>query len=126
MPAISWSGLASASAAAPFHVRAELVINHKVGLLFYGTNGRFAQPFQGGTMCVAPPRLRLQLESSGGNPPSDDCSGVYSVDFNARIQNGSDPALVPGAVVDGQFWRRGGAAPFQTGLSNALEFTIAP
>jgi hypothetical protein len=88
--------------------------------------GVMAQPFQGGFECVAPPRSRTPLATSGGNPGGNDGSGSYSTDFNARIRSGVEPALVAGVVVDARYWMLDGAASFQTGLSNAVEFTIVP
>jgi hypothetical protein len=102
------------------------VINNKGGTLYYGVSGQLAAPFQGGFQCVAPPRRRTGVQISGGNPAPDDCSGAYAYDFNARIQSGVDPALAAGVIVDAQYWSRDGAASFQTGLTNAVEFTISP
>jgi hypothetical protein len=41
-------------------------------------------------------------------------------------QSGIDPMLALGVVVDAQYWYRDPADPWTSGLSNALEFTIAP
>ncbi len=126
-PHIGFSGSPSVSSLVPFLVSASSVLNQKNGLVFYGY-GPDALPFQGGTLCVAPPVTRTSLLSSGGNPPRDDCSGAYAFDFNAWIQAGVDPALVAGAQVHAQYWTRDPLDPtgFGTGLTDALEFTIQP
>ena len=77
-------------------------------------------------MCLAAPRKRTPVQQSGGNPPPDDCSGSFGYDVNARIQSGADPSLVPGTLVDGQYWYRDPLSPSTTGLSDALEFHITP
>jgi hypothetical protein len=125
-PAIGFSGCPSATDPNPFDVTAAMVLNNKSGTLFYGLSGPLSAPFQGGTMCVQGPRKRTPLQTSGGNPPPNDCSGLFSYDFNARIQSGLDPNLVPGVRVHAQYWYRDAGAPFQTGLSDALEFDVLP
>lgn len=127
-PAIASSGSPSATSPAAFLITASQVINEKTGLLLYGY-GQASTPFQGGTLCVAPPLVRTAPQSSGGSAlPAADCSGTYAYDFNARIQSGADPALTVGASVAAQYWYRDPADPtgFATGLSDALWFTIAP
>jgi hypothetical protein len=99
------------------------VLSHASGLLSYGL-GTSATPFHGGTLCVAQPLRRTGFQSSGGNPPPVDCSGVLTLDFNARIQSGTDPALVAGTIVDAQFFYRDGGDPSGVGLSDALHFAI--
>ena len=126
LPAIAWSGAPSASSLAPFLITASAVINNKVGILIYGKNGPSAAPFQGGTLCMNPPIVRTPLQSSGGTPPPNNCSGKLSFDFNAYVASGKDPGLVAGQQVNGQYWFRDPADPFGTGLSNAIEFTIQP
>ncbi|HUR28712.1 MAG TPA: hypothetical protein VM509_11040, partial [Planctomycetota bacterium] len=126
VPEIGWYGQPSASAGEGFQVVARRLRNNKPGLLLYSTAGRAAQPFQGGTLCVAAPIFRTAIETSGGRPAGNNCSGSLSFDFNRLIASGVDPALVPGARVDVQFWGRdpGYAAPNNTSLSDALEFVI--
>lgn len=125
VPSIGSSGTPSVSSPSPFFVTCTQVISQKQGLMFYGFQPASA-PFQGGTMCVQPPTLRLAVSNSGGSPSGADCSGVYSYDFNARTQSGADPLLVAGAVVYGQFWMRDPGSPSTTGLSNALQATVQP
>ena len=124
-PSIGFSGFPSASSPSPFTIVATQVINNKSGLLFYGF-GQASAPFQGGWLLVAPPLTRTALQGSGGNPPPNDCSGSFGYDFNARIQGGMDPQLAPGVTVYVQYWYRDPQSPSTTGLSDGLEFAIAP
>jgi hypothetical protein len=128
VPHISYSGIASASAGSGFVVSGSNLFNGKAGMLIYGTNGRASIPFAGGTLCVAQPLQRTPAQNSGGTPFGDDCTGYYAFDFNAWIALGIDRALVPGTVVDAQYWSRdaGFALPDNVGLTDAIEFTIAP
>ena len=125
-PRMTWSGAPSASGATAFSVGAVDVLNRRPGLLFYGTNGAAAFPYQGGWRCVATPLARTPNQDSGGNPTGNDCSGVYAYDFAARIASGVDPALVSGRTVWAQYWTRDPQASFTTGLSDGLTFTIRP
>lgn len=124
-PIIDSSGCSGASHPEPFTVFAAGVINNKSGLLFFGF-GPAAIPFQGGTLCVAPPVKRTAPQSSTGGPPPNDCSGIFTYDFNALIQSGTDPDLVPGVDVFCQWWYRDPASPSGTGFTDALVFNIAP
>ena len=133
-PAISALGSSSASAASGFIVSAGNVRNQKAGLFFYGVTGRASTPFFGGTLCVDPPLKRTPIGFSGGSPASvDDCSGIYSIDFNAFASGalGGNPSAslgALGAVIDCQVWGRdpGFAPPVNVTLSDALEFTVGP
>lgn len=124
-PAMSWSGSASATAAAPFFVSCSNVLNQRVGVLTYSFAPR-GTPFQGGTLCIATPFVRTTSLGSGGSPTGADCTGVYAFDFNFRIQSGVDPALVAGAEVFAQYRSRDPLASFSSGLSNALRFLVNP
>jgi hypothetical protein len=125
LPAVGWSGLPSATSASPFSITCSNVLNQKMGLLVY-SHAPDAAPFQGGTLCVKVPLTRTLPQSSGGNASGSDCTGIHSVDFNARIQSGVDPTLAAGSQTFAQFWSRDPASPSLTGLSNALRFVINP
>ncbi|MBL8860002.1 MAG: hypothetical protein JNL28_15950 [Planctomycetes bacterium] len=125
-PAIAFNGSASATSPSAFTISAANVINQSPGLLFYGYSSAFI-PFQGGTLCLNDFK-RTPIQFSGGSAVVTNCSGTLSYDFNARIQGGTDPLLVPGAVISAQYYFRdvNDPAGFGTGLSNALRFTICP
>ncbi|MCK6445457.1 MAG: lamin tail domain-containing protein [Planctomycetes bacterium] len=125
-PVIATSGTPSASAGSGFNITVSSVINNKNGLFFYSTVGPNGLAFQGGHLCVKPPIKRTNVQNSAGNPPPNDCSGTYSFDFNAHIAGGTDPNLIQGAMVWGQWWARdpGFSPPDNTSLSDAVEFTI--
>ncbi len=126
VPAMSWSGVPSASNPLPFTLECINVLSFKTGLLFYG-HGAASLPFQGGTLCVAAPILRtLGQNSLGTPPPPESCTGAYSYDMNALIQSGTDPSLVAGANVYCQYWMRDPVSQSGSGLSDAVHFEIDP
>ena len=125
IPAISSSGQAHATGTLPFEVSATYVINQQSGILAFGYL-RAATPFQGGTLCVGGALKRTPVQNSGGTIGMTDCSGVFAYDMNGRIRSGLEPGLIAGATVDAQYWYRDPASASTTGLSNALEFVIAP
>jgi hypothetical protein len=123
-PGMSGSGKPSASLPNGFVASSSPVPGGNVGIFFYSIVGPAAIPFQGGTMCVQPPIIRTPFSTSGGTVGL--CNGVYSIDFNAYIQSGFDPALVAGTRVNLQNWFRDPPAPFGSGLSNGLMFDLWP
>jgi len=120
---IATTGTASTTLAIEFEIEADDVLHFRNGLFFYGLSGPDNTPFLGGTLCAAPPIRRGTVTNSGGNP-GDPCSGSYVFDFNAWIQGGNDPNVMPGTQVNGQFWFRDPPQPDGTGsgLSNAVQF----
>jgi hypothetical protein len=127
LPEIGFSGSASASAPSPFLITASDVLNQKPGFLLYGFGSSFA-PYYGATICIAPPLRSTPFQNTGGTPPPANCSGSLSIDFNARIQSGIDPQLVPGTTVGARWYYRDSQDPagYGTGLTNAVRFTICP
>jgi hypothetical protein len=126
-PAIHYTGFPSAAAASGFEVRSAPARAARLGVLVYGNQGRAALPFQGGILCVLAPSRGVPA-SSWGTPGA--CDGAFAMDVNAFAHGllGGHPKaflLVPGTVVDVQWWGRDTLA---TGshLSDALEYTVAP
>jgi hypothetical protein len=133
VPAIQGVGTPSASAFSGFTITASSIQSQKAGVLAYGLNGQVALPFQGGTLCVAPPRRRTPMVNSGGSLSGADCTGQFSLDFNAfaagALGGSPHPALqIAGTAVDAQWWGRdpGWPAPNNTTLSDGLSFVICP
>lgn len=124
-PAIASTGVPSASAGSGFTISAAPVPGGNLGIFFYGKSGPAAMPFQGGIFCVQSPVLRTPISSSGGT--TGVCNGSYSIDFNAYVAGGADPALVAGILVNLQTWFRDPPDPVSgTGLSDALMFSLRP
>lgn len=134
LPVMSGVGAPSSSLGSGFLVLGSQVRNQKPGLLLYTVGGRAAVPFTGGTLCLGGSIKRTPGVNSGGSPAGgDDCSGVYSMDFNTFIVGGlgGNPLAAlqtPGTLVDAQYWGRdnGFPAPNNTTLTNGLEFTMCP
>jgi hypothetical protein len=126
VPAMGFSGSASASSPSAFTVSTSQLLNQRTGLHFYGFRP-LAIAFQGGLQCVTSPSVRMPVLNSGGSAaPANDCTGVIAYDYNARIQSGVDPNLTVGQEVFVQCWARDPAVASTTSLSNAVRFAIAP
>jgi len=127
VPQIGATGTVSVGDAAPLVVTADMVLNQKNGLFFYGVLGQAAIPFLGGTLCAQPPLRRTPIANAGGSlPPTNDCSGTYAFDLEAWYASGTDPNLMLGTTIDGQFWSRDPASTAGVGLTDAVEVTLAP
>lgn len=95
----------------PFFVNVSGIINNKAGIIFYGS-GSNGLPFQGGFLCVNPPISRTAVQTSGGNPPPNDCSGTMSIDFDA-LGLGAGPWYFQG-------WSRDPNSPSTTSLTEGV------
>jgi hypothetical protein len=127
LPQIGAQGTPSASSTSGFRISVRNVRNQQNGMLLYGTNGRAAIPWLGGTLCVQPPLRRTPLVNSRGSAaPANDCSGVLLRDFNAWTFAAGDPALFPGQHVRAQFYSRDPGAVQNLNLSDAVEFYLEP
>jgi len=122
---ITWTGQASLTDPTPFPVDAQNVVTDQSGVLLYGLSGPADLPFDGGTLCVAPPLKRTPIQDSGGQAGAP-CSGTFTFDVNAWLQAGHVPAAAPGVRIDGQYWFRDPDAPAHFGLTNALRFFVNP
>jgi hypothetical protein len=124
---IGAQGTPSVGAASGFTISASNVRNQQNGMLFYGTRGRAALPWKGGTLCVQPPLRRLYVvNSAGASPPAIDCSGQLSCDFNTWCSTSSDPFLFAGQQVQAQYYVRDPGAAFFVNLTDAIEFYLEP
>lgn len=124
-PQLTWGGTPSASAGAGFTIYATNLLSHRRGFFMYGTAGQSTTPFGRGFLCLAQPLHRTHGLNTGG---IGGCTGVLAFDFNQLVASATDPALVQGATVDGQFYYRdpGFPAPNDVGLTGGIHFTIGP
>ena len=121
VPAVGWNGGASLTGSDDFAVLARDVPPGRTGLFFWGTSGRVAVPFLGGTLCVAPSLTRGPVLLSTGVAP---CDGGFVLPFTQALmqQEGLDVCQ----TVNGQWWMRDPQNPDGTGvaLTDGVEFTV--
>ena len=120
-PAVGWNGGASLTGTDDFAVLARDVPPGKTGLFFWGTSGKVAVPFLGGTLCVAPSLTRGPVLLSSGAVP---CDGGFVLPFTQALM--SQEGLDVCQAVHGQWWMRDPQNPDGTGvaLTDGIEFTI--
>ncbi len=126
VPFLNFSGIASATSAAPFSIQGRDFLPGESGFLIYGVNGKSNLDFHGGKLCVKLPFSRWLPFKQAVKKGTGTCGGVLKRNFNARIQAGVDPQLTAGQVVDAQWLQRdpGDPAGFGDSLSNGIRFTI--
>jgi len=111
------------SGAGDYSVVATRIQGLKAGLVFAGVAGPAVIPFNGGTLCLAPPLKRGPVLFSGGSATG--CDGSYATLVN-------DGQIVPAGLDAGagntgwyQYWYRDPGDPvFGVALSNALELAF--
>ncbi len=122
-PRMRAEGCASLSTGAGLTARVFGATQNAPGMLCWGLAPN-AAPLRGGTLCVASPlrRTPVQLASSG----AAGCSGALAHTFTSAVLQAA--GLAAGQHVHAQFWWRdsGFAAPNNVGLSDAVEFVVAP
>jgi FG-GAP repeat protein len=130
LPAITWTGIPSASASSGFLLSASGAREGKSGLVLYGNAGPATIPFQNGTLCVAPAGLKrgVPVVASGGTP-GPACDAQLVLDWNAFAAGllGGHPQAwlrVPGTAVQAQWWGRD--TPSECLLSDALSYDTCP
>ena len=93
VPFLDFAGDASASAGSGFELLASYLEPNQPLFFVYSVQGKASLPFDGGTLCVAPPFARLAgMPLASFDQPS-------ALDFNAHIASGSDLALGVGQQV---------------------------
>jgi hypothetical protein len=125
------NGIASASAPSGFVVIADYVEGSKDGILFFGQNGKQANPWGNGTsfQCVVPPVRRGGVLP--GNGTNGVCNGFLSQDLNARwCPTCPKPHHAPaaGKPLQIQLWYRDPLSTSNqtTSFSDAIEVGVCP
>jgi hypothetical protein len=126
------SSLASVSSGAGTYttVCAPVPGGSQPGLSFYTTNGPLGTPISNafGWLCITtgPGLLRLPPPGVPGGTPGQ-CDGMYLFDLGDYLATQTiNPALVPGARMDLQWWYRDPANPGTANFSNALSVQLVP
>ena len=124
VPQIDHTGVPTrVTGADDFVITASNVLTNKNGLLFWG-HGSLSNPFHGGTVCVASPKVRTAIQNSGC-AACGVCQGAYSFHFSHAYM--AAHSVQGGDTLYAQFWSRdsGFAPPGNYGLTDALQFTVA-
>lgn len=123
---LSFMGTPSLTGPDNFMLQATNVVNQQFGLYFWGVAPN-AQPWLGGTLCVAPTLRRLNVHFSGGGAPAGtNCNGILPQQFPQVLMN--NWGMQPGDQIYIQAWYRDPQHPDGTGvaMTDALQFTICP
>ncbi len=131
VPSITSVGFPSERDGVEFLIRAGQMPVNRAAMLFYGFNGRDAQPFLGGTLCVdgSLRRTPIRVTTALGAGP---CDGFLTFDMGAFASGaeGGSPSLrlsMAGTTVNAQFWGRDqGNVLHGVFLTEAIEFVVGP
>jgi Tol biopolymer transport system component len=129
VPAISASGLPSASATSGFSIDATGLPGNRQAIAIYGL-GPSGVAFSVGSsslLCVSAPRQRTVNASTGGTPGS--CDGTYSNDwlaFMATHPGALGQPLAAGQTIFAQVWYRDPGATLNSNLTDGLAFALCP
>ncbi len=119
-------GIPSASASFGFELIVTQALGQRSGQLFYGL-GATQLPLVSQSLCVATPRARLPVRTTGGSNLA--CDGTFRVDWNqwrAAHPGELGSPFAAGQVFYAQAWVRGVAGGSATVLTNAYRFTLSP
>ncbi len=119
-------GMPSLGLPQPFWILAAGIMNQKVGMALYSTDGPGAAPFSGATLCVQAPVHRGPLQGSNGSPIGNDCTGFFALDFKAWYLLGQDQNLFTGTQIHAQYWYRDPGDPYESGLTDGVRFLWCP
>jgi hypothetical protein len=123
VPRIASLGQPRISLPTPFSINASDLPSGVHGLLMYSKSALDQLPFQGGTLCIRPPGVRIPTNDSGG---AATCGGRFGFDFAAWIASGADPGLVAGQPLWAQYYFRDPGDAFGAGLTDAITVTVRP
>lgn len=130
LPMISARGEPRASSSSGYTIEACNVPGQKMGWLIYTNLGGGNMPWNGGSLCIDPSYLvTVPVTDTVGTLGL--CDGVLSIDMNAFAAGvlGGSPAPFlsqPGTTVHCQFVGRDPGDPFNTMLTAAWIYTVAP
>ncbi len=130
VPVITGTGTPSVAASSGFTIGVANVEGAKLGLIFYGINGRASATWGAGGnsfFCVKAPTQRMGSQNSGGTAGA--CDGSLSEDWLAYLAANPGSLGSPfsaGATVNAQAWYRDPPAVKTTNLSGGLEFVTVP
>ncbi len=123
LPQISSSGEPSLSAPTAFTTLTTQLESSKSTIGIFSSQGASAMAFQGGTLCIASPIVRLPVKNSGGGSV---CGGTASYNLSEIVAAAGAGVIGPGTQVWVQTWGRDPADAFGSSLSNALTFSACP
>jgi len=122
--AIASAGTPSASDPSGFTLSSGAIPGGNLGLGVFSTNGPASFPLGtlGGKACFLPPLFRTGAQSGGGTKGV--CNGALTLTLQDLIE--AAPVVVPGAVVQLEFWARDPENADGFLLSNAVQFAVCP